>query len=250
MSEMKKNWTFIFVIMVVLFILSGTSYSFNKANVTAAIKKEFASGGNLLAIKAILLDVYDVKKGIMQKKILYNQYDRTTRVLQELPYEAKVKVNCVRRNDNKIMKTVTDEISGALTRNKMGRFEITGVDPSFICKEYNIGCVSGACENGLGVELFIDGEGNNEHYVLFMGTYKNGKKQCGFETPLTSGWSDITGSVYATKFSISTNLYHCEDCADCVKDDLVESLLKAKYITNDDYKQYQELPDKEKENNE
>lgn len=244
---MNKKLALIFAMLAALFIYSGTAHSFTKSNVIAAIKKDFAEGGNMMAIKVVLLNVFDVQTGIMQKKSQYNPYDRTTRIFQELPYEAKVKVNCVRRNNNKIIKTVTDDISGTLSRNKMGRFEITGVNPSYLCDDYNIGCVSGDCENGLGVELFYAGEGNDEHRVLFMGTYKNGKKQCGFETPLTSGWLEITGSIYADKFRTITEYYHYEEGLECGEgDDLVERLLNVKYITKDDYKQYHEISEEKR----
>lgn len=242
---MKKNLILALAVLVAFFILTGTYYSFTKANVTAAIKKEFASGGDLMAIKIVLLNVFDVQTGIMQQRSQYNPYDRTTRVSQELPYEAKVKYNCVRRNNNKIMKTVTDNISGSLTRNRMGRYEISGANLFLLCLDYNSGCLSGNCENGLGVELIVEGEDNDEHKVLFMGTYKNGKKQCGFETPLTSGESALIGRVHADKFTIDTSLYHYEDGADCIGEDMIQSLLKAKYITKYDYDMYQNLPNEE-----
>jgi hypothetical protein len=241
-SIMKKNLVLVFTALVALLILVGTSYSFTKEEVTTAIKKELVQGGDMMAIKIVMLSVSDVQTGIMQKKSQYNPYDRTTRVWQELPYEAKIKVNCVRRNDNKIMKTLTDDISGALTRNKMGRYEISGVDSvSGLCRDYNIGCVSGNCENGLGVELFAGSGEYDKYNVLFMGTYKNGKKQCGFESPLTAGWLEITGTVHAEKFNKITELYHYETGADCDGEPLVESLLKAKYITKHDYEKYKEL---------
>jgi len=242
---MKKNFILAVAVLVAFFVLSGTSYSFTKANVTAAIKKEFADGGDLMAVKIVLLNVSDVQTGIMQQRSQYNPFDHTTRVSQELPYEAKVKYNCVRRNNNKIMKTVTDEISGSLTRNKMGRYQISGVNLFLLCLDCNSGCLSGNCENGLGVELIVDGEDNDEHKVLFMGTYKNGKKQCGFETPLTSGESALTGRVHADKFTIDTSLYHYEDGAECIGEDMIQSLLKAKYITKYDYDMYQNLPNEE-----
>jgi hypothetical protein len=240
---MKKNLILALALLVAFFILTGTSYSFTKANVTAAIKKELAKGGDMIAIKIVLLNVSDVQTGIMQQRRQYNPYDQTTRVSQELPYEAKIKVNCVRKNNNIIMKTLTDDISGSLTRNKMGRYEISGVNSySLLCSDYNIGCVSGNCENGLGVEIFVDGEDNDQHKVLFMGTYKNGKKLCGFETPLTSGWSDTT---YADKFTSNTTFDQYENGGVCVEADVAESLLKAKHITKDDYDMYQNLPDEE-----
>ena len=249
---MKKSLILALAAMVASFVLSCTSYSFTKANVIEAIKKEFADGGDLMAIKIVLLNVSDVQTGIMQQRSQYNPYDNTTRVSQELPYEAKVKYNCVRRNNNKIMKTVTDEISGSLTRNKMGRYQISGVNLFLLCLDCNSGCFSGNCENGLGVELVVDGEDNNAHKVLFMGTYKNGKKQCGFETPLTSGESALTGRIHADKFTVNTSLYHYEDGAECIGEDMIQSLLKAKYITKYDYDMYKKLPnseDEEKEEN-
>jgi len=88
-------------------------------------------------------------------------------------------------------------------------------------------------------------EDNDEHKVLFMGTYKNGKKQCGFETPMTSGESALTGRNHADIFTTDTSLNLYENGAQCLGEDILQSLLKAKYITKYDYDMYQDLPDEE-----
>ena len=65
---MKKSLILALAAMVASFVLSCTSYSFTKANVIEAIKKEFADGGDLMAIKIVLLNVSDVQTGIMQQR--------------------------------------------------------------------------------------------------------------------------------------------------------------------------------------
>lgn len=40
-----------------------------------------------MAIKIVLLNVFDLQTGILQKKSQYNPYDSPTRIIQELPFE-------------------------------------------------------------------------------------------------------------------------------------------------------------------
>ena len=221
-----------------LYGCSSSSSAASKSDLKKLITIEFQKDNpSNLAIKEDLIDVSNVDVGPVRIIEETDYFSNTRSIKQVQSYEATIKSNCVNRVSNKVEGTYEDRLSGEISRDKMGKFQATGLS-SYKCQKYQYGCAAGNCTTGLGMEVYKNNESEwcgcggcgtcHEDAMTFIGRFKDGKKVwgakwCGNSRPVLVC---ETGEVLV--FSIDGK----DD-----NEDPAAALLEAKLISKEEYEQ-------------
>jgi hypothetical protein len=185
-----KKITLIIIMVALTFInLYGCSSSASKSDLKKLITNEFTKGNDHnLAIREEIIDISNIEIGPVQNIEERDYYANTRTIKQVQSYEATIKSNCINRLSNKVEGTYEDRLSGEISRDKMGRFQATGIN-SYKCRQYQYGCAAGNCTTGLGIQVYKNNGSEwcgcggcgrcDEDAMTFMGRFKDGKKVWG-----------------------------------------------------------------------
>jgi hypothetical protein len=239
--KMKKVITIILAVIFSFGINDYFSLSYAKdikfppseSEVKELIKNHIKTSNNLLGVSYILLDVQEIRAGKPKKTIKYNKDSNTYKKLVILPYESIIIYQCIDKKTKEVRRDVSDFGGFSICKDERGNLYIEGegIDINECCGANNYGCFSGNCENGLGGEVLHDNE--KQSYAIFVGTFKNNQKECGFETPCSgpcySSNSKVGGSGL-TKFHSYDKNVNCGN-----GEDLLTRLFSEKIINKKEY---------------
>jgi hypothetical protein len=204
----------------------------SESEVKELIKNHIKTSNNLLVLSYILLDVQEIRTaGKPKNTIKYNKDSNTYKKLVKLPYESIIIFQCIDRKTKVVSRDGSDSVGFSICKDERGNLYIEGIDIDERCGDNNYGCFSGNCENGLGGEVLHDNE--KQSYAIFVGTFKNNQKECGFETPCSglcySSNPKVEGSGL-TKFHSYDKNVNCGN-----GEDLLTRLFSEKIINKKEY---------------
>ena len=205
----------------------------SESEVKEMIKNHIKDSNNLLVVSYILLEVQEIKAGKPKNTIRYNKDSNTYKKLVLLPYESIIIYQCIDRKTKEVSSNVSDFGGFSICKDERGNLylEGDGIDINKRCGDDNYGCFSGNCENGLGGEVLHDNEKQSD--AIFVGTFKNKQKECGFETPCSGLCYSSSSKVYGsglTKFHSYDKNVNCGN-----GEDLLTRLFSEKIINKKEY---------------
>lgn len=203
----------------------------SQSEVKELIQKNIKTNDSLPVVSTVILDISDIKVGEPKKSIKYNKDSNTYKKLTLLPYKATIIFQCINRKTKQVLVDGNDNADFYIYKDEGGNLNIEGIKTNEYCDDNNYGCFSGNCENGLGAEVLKNFE--KQSYAIFVGTFKNNQKECGFETPCAGICSSIKLKVDGsglTKFNSYDKNVNCGN-----GEDLLTKLLSEKIINKKEY---------------